>query len=120
DTGPDTPRLTDGAYPFMIQSQRRTGLANHAFDGARTTLFLHYNGETRDLAEHRTRCLNIVREEGLVKVYLEPVVVAMASDLSVEVSTSYTFLPDGRIIVERTIQHGPAEGLECTEYVKGC
>lgn len=121
-TGPDTPRLLDGAYPFLIQSQRRAGLANHSFDGTRTTLQVACNGETKDLGIYRTKCASIETDEEGTHVRLTPVKLSFKNGVTAYIETIYHFPGEGKVIIERKVKDASdldAE-LTLTEYFKGC
>ena len=119
-TGPDTPRLADGSYPFLIQSQRRTGFANHAFDGARTTLNVSLGDESFDLARCRTNCALLVRQNDAVTATLTPACVRFQNGIEVRIRTTYRFPGNNRIQIERAIEAPKTCGdLLLEEYVKG-
>ena len=119
--GPDSPRLADAAYPFLIQSQRRTGLANHSFDGTRTTLQAAYGEEVIDLGTCRTKCAAIQTDDEGIHVKLTPAKLTFER-LNAAVETVYHFTGGGRIIIERQVTElsDPNAELVLTEYFKGC
>lgn len=122
-TGPDAPsgRYDMNSYPYLIQSQYRTGYKTHSRDGSRTTLLLSHGGEQRDLCAYNTRIASVERtEEGGSRLTLEPVTVAFSDGVSVTVQTVYDFRPGGRIGMTRRLLSAAPEDLRLTEYVKGC
>ncbi|MFW6262083.1 MAG: hypothetical protein ACOC6J_10925, partial [Spirochaetota bacterium] len=100
-TGPERPELAFGSYPYLIQSQHRTGMQNHFQDGARSTALLCADGESVDLATVPTRVAALRREPGgsggaepdageRIVVELEPVTVRIAgADVRVRTTTSF-------------------------------
>lgn len=122
DTGPDTPNKAIGSYPYLIQSQHRTGSRHHCHDGSRTTLKLHYNGETIDLCDLETRNEKIDREGDVTRFHLAPVKITFTDGLSFNLITRYHFSGEGRILVERNFGEfsDPQASIEIEEYIKGC
>lgn len=122
DTGPDTPNKVIGTYPYLIQSQHRTGSRHHCHDGSRTTLFLRHKGETIDLCEHRTRNEHIERTEGETVFHLAPIALRFSDGLMLELTTRFRFRQDGRILLERAFGEfsDPSAQIEIEEYFKGC
>jgi hypothetical protein len=121
-TGPDSPSLAIGSYPYIIHSQYRTGLSHHAFDGARTTLFVCHGDEIIDLASHRTKVTEIHRDSNGTNIKLAPIKLYFCDGLSVTIETSYDFPGNGHININRRIidiSDRSAE-LKIIEYFKGC
>lgn len=71
-TGPDTEDKENAAYPYLVQSQYRTGFAHHYEDGSRTTLLVTHEGEEIDLAAVRTRVSRIQRSADRTTLELSP------------------------------------------------
>lgn len=121
-TGPDTPHLVYGSYPYVIHSQYRSGAAHHFADGARTTLLVTHAGETLDLCACRTRVVEVTKDTDGVHVRLTPAVLEFTSGLAVTIETLYHYAGHGAILIERCLKEvsDPAAVLRVTEYVKGC
>jgi hypothetical protein len=122
DTGPDTPNKAIGSYPYLIQSQHRTGARHHCHDGSRTTLKLTHAGQTIDLCDLSTRNQSITRENDGVVFTLAPVQITFRSGLEFALTTRLRFPGDGRILVERDFSafSDPGASVEIEEYFKGC
>ncbi len=121
-TGPDSPSLYDGSYPYLIQSQYRSGAANHSFDGTRTTLAVTHGEETVDLCACPTKCSGIEKDEDGVHVSLTPAKLRFSDGLTAAVQTTYHFPGGGRILIERNLAEvsDPEAELQVCEYFKGC
>ncbi|MHC4506967.1 MAG: hypothetical protein ACYTFI_27080, partial [Planctomycetota bacterium] len=121
-TGPDSPWLLDGSYPYLIQSQYRSGVANHCYDGARATLAVTYGDETIDTCTCKTSVEDVVRDETGTTVRLTPAQIDFEAGLRVAVRTTYTFPGDGTIGIEREVVEcsDPDAELILWEYFKGC
>ncbi len=121
-TGPDSPALYDGSYPYLIQSQYRSGAANHSFDGTRTTLSVTHDGETADLCACPTKCTGVVQDEDGVHVPLTPAQLRFSDGLTASIETTYHFPGDGRILIERKLTElsDPRAELHICEYFKAC
>lgn len=119
-TGPDTPHRDIGSYPYLIQSQHRSGNAHHCYDGARTTLLLRHEDQTLDLCNFRTKVASVTRSGGRVKVALAPVDFTFHDGLSGQLTTTYEF-GNASIVVSREISRVSSSGadLELVEYFKG-
>ena len=108
-TGPERPELAFGSYPYLIQSQHRTGMQNHFQDGSRSTALLGADDEVVDLASVPTRVASLQRGAGSgggassvdgTVVELDPVTVRLAgSDL--RITTSMSFRRGGVTAVRR-------------------
>jgi len=120
-TGPDTSHRQIGSYPFLIQSQHRTGSAHHYADGARTTLLIGNGEETIDACTLRAKVDRVTNTGSEAGVVLTPVSFRFANGLEGELITSYTFLPNGNTKIERIISKlsNPDAELTLTEYFKG-
>jgi len=118
-TGPDTPHREMGSYPYIIQSQHRTGFSTHHRDGSRTTLYLTRGTETVDLARSRTKCRCLDRGDDATRIVLAPAVVRFEDGVEFSVATTLAFHPGGRILVSRTLSGPPDEVLHCREWFKG-
>jgi hypothetical protein len=122
DTGPDTPNHAIGSYPYLIQSQHRTGSRHHCHDGARTTLKICHEGETLDLCDFSTRCERVERSPEAVSFHLAPITLCFRSGLAFDLSTVITCSKDGRIRLDRKVSTFSDESAEVTveEYIKAC
>ncbi|MBQ8231700.1 MAG: hypothetical protein IJZ34_07225 [Lachnospiraceae bacterium] len=121
-TGTDSESLTMNSYPYIIQSQYRTGVKNHFQDGSRTTVFVKHNGEEKDMCMYPSKVAAVRRDNGEVELDLTPVKIAFSDGFTVKIQTNYMFSGKGRITVARRIlekSEANAE-LQFTEYVKGC
>jgi hypothetical protein len=121
-TGSDSSTLQIGSYPYLIHSQHRTGVANHAFDGARTTLEVTHAGETLDLCACRTRAAQFERDHSGYHLHLTPARLCFADGLEAAIETSYVFLSGGRVHITRKLAQvsRPQARLSIREYVKAC
>ena len=121
-TGPNTENMQIGSYPYIIQSQQRTGYANHYEDGSRTTLIIKSGDESIDLCTKKTRCAKLKKTENYVLVELEPVLVKFKNGCQVEITTIYQIEVDGKILIKRLVKNQTENqiNLELTEYFKGC
>jgi hypothetical protein len=119
-TGPDTPHRDIGSYPYVIQSQHRSGAAHHCFDGARTTLLVTHGKETLDLCNFRCRVSALSRTQEGSEISLSPVHLTFASGVTATLVTSYRFA-NGTIEITREVSEisDPSATLELTEYFKG-
>jgi hypothetical protein len=121
-TGPDTPQMAIGSYPYLIHSQHRTGYPNHCHDGARTTLQVTHGEETVDLATCRTRCAAIEREGSATLVTLTPAELFFSDGLTAEIETTYRIERGGRTGIQRRLTAISDTGvaLSAREYFRGC
>lgn len=121
-TGPDSPQLMYGSYPYIIHSQYRTGISHHHADGSRTTLLVSYKGEVKDLGNCRTKVECITRDEEGTHVTLTPSELIFQEGLEAAITTTYHFIGEGKIVIERELTHisDIAARLEVIEYFKGC
>ncbi len=120
-TGSDSPNLDIGIYPYLIQSQHRTGVANHAFDGARTTLEVTHGEETLDLCACRLLDADLAQNEDGYHLQVPPARLRFSDGLEVTIETGYDFLPGGRVEVTRKLAEVSRKDARVTlrEYVKG-
>jgi len=120
-TGPDTPHRDIASYPYLIQSQHRSGAAHHHTDGARTTLLLSDGTETLDFCKLRAKVADVDHQDSQTAVTLTPVHFKFASGLEGNLTTRYQFLPGGITRIERTVSDlsNPAAELTLSEYLKG-
>ncbi|XHR29730.1 MAG: hypothetical protein ACFUZC_04065 [Chthoniobacteraceae bacterium] len=119
-TGPDTEARQIGSYPYLIQSQHRTGSAHHYADGARTTLLISNGSQTLDLCTVRTQVASVTNIPGETSMELTPAPFAFDDGLSGEIVTRFRFLPNGGTRIERTVSQlsNPEAELTFTEYLK--
>ncbi len=120
-TGPDTANREIASYPFLIQSQHRSGNAHHCQDGARTTLLLSNGKAELDSSFLRSKIAAVTNTAGEASVTLTPAKFQFANGLKGELTTRHIFLPQGQIKTERTISNlsDPQAELTLTEYFKG-
>ncbi len=121
-TGPDSPSMAMGSYPYLIHSQYRTGMANHWRDGARTTLEVTRGDETLDLATCPTYVAAVERDEDGHRLVLTPAQLCFTDGLNASIQTTYRFTKQGRIIIERKLTDlsDAKARLLLREYVKAC
>ncbi len=123
-TGVDAPngRYLMNSYPFLIQSQYRTGYKNHFVDGSRTTLLVEHAGETLDLCEYNTRIEGVSHTDSAQVLTIAPVDLVFDDGLKISLQTEYTFNKNGKISITRRIMSTTDEtaSVKLTEYVKGC
>ncbi len=118
-TGPDSPHLVYGSYPYIIHSQYRTGNSTHAYSGSRTTLLLNNGEETIDLCTCRTRNESICDNGKGKEVNLTAAMVKFKNGDTVTVSTSFVFAGNGSIIIKR--RYSELKGrISVCELFKGC
>jgi hypothetical protein len=121
-TGPDTPHRENGSYPYLIQSQYRTGYAHHHEDGARTTLQLEHEGQKVDLASSRTKVANVEQNASATTLTLTPASFRFKSGLTGEIVTRLVFEHNqGRTFIHRELRNlsQPGARLRLTEHFKG-
>ena len=112
---------TMGSYPYLIQSQYRTGYLNHFSDGTRTTAILKYGDIEVDLAEVAFRCQTVY--EGQKGFETNAVRVKFGEIGEAIIEVAYRFDADGEITIERRvldIEGSAGDQLQITEYVKAC
>lgn len=121
-TGPHSPSLTMNSYPYVIQSQYRTGVKTHSSDGARTTLFVRHADEQLDLCYYRSKVKEVVRDGGATAMTLMPLTLKFSDGLTLDIETEYRFTEGGRIEITRRITNlsEPCDDLVLEEYVKAC
>ncbi len=123
-TGVDAPngRYLMNSYPYLIQSQYRTGYKNHYVDGSRTTLLVSHAGETLDLCEYNTRIERTENTESAQILTLAPVELSFDDGFKISLQTEYIFNKNGKIGIVRRIVSTSDDNAEVifTEYVKGC
>ncbi len=117
-SGANTKALWFGSYPYLIQSQHRTGNSYHYADGTRTTLLVTHNGETLDLANARVKVAEVARSEHETALRLTPARLTFSDGTSISIETIYRFLGGGKILIERKRLEG--EDAQAQEYVKAC
>jgi hypothetical protein len=117
-TGPDTSNRENGAYPYLVQSQYRTGVANHYADGSRTTLLVKKGSETVDLCEVETKVASLDKNSDSATLELTPAIVKFKDGSRVEIVTTYRFENGGKITLDRKAS-GDVQGVTATELFKG-
>jgi len=120
-TGPDSDRLHMGSYPYLIQSQHRSGSQHHYEDGARTTLIVADASGTVDLTNHPTRVERVAVDGYETTVHLAVTTVRLESGTEVGVTTSFILDagPSIRIDREYTVHAYSGYPITVTEYFKG-
>lgn len=121
-SGPDSPMREMASYPYLIQSQLRTGTVHHSSDGARTTLYVTAGTQTLDLCECQTRVAAVDRDGSRTRVTLTPAALHFKSGLKAQIETVYEFTGEGVILINRRLLSisDPAQQLGIQEYFKGC
>lgn len=119
-TGPDSPSLVMNSYPYLIQSQYRSGVKHHCFDGSRTTLLVKHGKEELDMCFYPTKIEDISRNEDTTILRLTPAMLEFSDGLKLSLATTYRFMRGGKIEIARAILEcsAPEAELEFTEYVK--
>lgn len=117
-TGADAKSLWFGSYPYLIQSQHRTGNSYHYADGSRTTLLVTYKDETLDLANVRVKVAEVTRSEIETTLCLTSAQLTFSDGVRVSIETTYRFFGGGKILIERKLLEG--EDVQAQEYVKAC
>ena len=117
-TGVDSDNLLINSYPYIIQSQYRSGYKNHHEDGSRTTLLAEHNGEVLDMCCYPTKIENVERFSDKSVLTLTPVTMTFKDGLEIKIQTIYSFLKDGKIEITRKLLS--AAEVNLTEYVKAC
>lgn len=123
-TGTDSPSLTMNSYPYVIQSQYRTGVKTHYSDGSRTTLFVKHGDEQLDMCFYPTKVQDVKRSNNDrdTTLILTPVTMKFNDGLEVKIQTSINFVDGGDIEIVRTIleKSDLKADVEIQEYVRGC
>lgn len=121
-TGVDSEKPLMNSYPYVIQSQYRSGIKHHHEDGARTTLILKKGEEVLDMCNFPSRIENTERKVDDVKLILAPVKMTFKDGTSIEIQTVYDFGADGKIGISRKLlsASGDLSNVTATEYIKAC
>ncbi len=120
-TGSDTPHKMLGSYPYLIQSQHRTGYLNHCYDGSRTTAILKHGDSQVDLADFIFKCDEVL--DGRKGFVTKPSVVTFDNGLEATLKLRFLFEENGEILIERellSLEGADEKQIEITEYFKGC
>ena len=118
-TGVDSPMKEINTYPYLIQSQIRTGVKTHFVDGSRTTLFVKCGDEEIDCCFVQTKTEKIERDGNNVILTLTPMELKFQNGEYARIQTVYEFNNDGEIKITRKILEKSAP-IELREYFKGC
>lgn len=121
-TGPDTPHREIGSYPYLVQSQHRTGSAHHHEDGARTSLLLLHGTHRVDLATCRTKVHTIEKSDTETRVTLTPATFRFPDGLTGEVVSRFRFEHNTALTrIEREVRNlsQPETTLRLVEHFKG-
>jgi hypothetical protein len=120
-TGSDTEHRENGSYPYLIQSQHRTGFAHHYEDGSRSSLLIRHKRETIDLAACPCKVEAIDRDAAVTTVRFSPATFRFKDGLTGTIITELGFPHNsGRINIRRTLAHlsEPKAKVNLTEYLK--
>ena len=121
-TGPDAKdgRYLYNTYPYIIQSQYRTGYKTHSQDGSRTTLIMTHNGESRDMCDFNTSVEAMSRTDTSCQLTLKPVTVEFSDGFTVTLQTVYDFKENGNILITRRVlsRSDTDADFNIQEYVK--
>lgn len=101
-TGPESPDLAMGSYPYLIHSQHRTGMQHHSEDGSRSTGLLRCGKEEIDLGQLPTTVASLAREDDEVLLTTEPVLITLGG-LLLTLTTSVRISGDRCIRFRRNI-----------------
>ena len=117
-TGLDAEKPLINSYPFIIQSQLRSGVKHHYGDGSRTTLLVTHGGETLDMCFYPTKVSDVKRTEKTTIVKLTPVTMKFKDGYEIKIQTVYDF-GENDIGIERHILEKSEGECELCEYLKG-
>lgn len=121
-TGPDAKngRYHYNTYPYIIQSQYRTGYKTHSQDGSRTTLIMTHGNENLDMCDYNTTVESISRTETNSQLILKPVDVEFSDGFTVKLQTVYDFENGGDILITRRVieMSDDSADFKVQEYVK--
>jgi len=119
--GADTKYLANAMYPYIINSQHRSGFSTHYVgEGSIYSCKVCHKGEEIDLCTCRTKGRYENRENGR-KLTLDPVTIEFADGITISLCTKFIFTPEGCIQIEREIvdcNNGDAE-ITLREYLNG-
>lgn len=118
-TGIDSPMKEMNSYPYLIQSQIRTGAKTHYEDGSRSTLLVKCKDEEIDCCFVQSKTEKIERNGNNVTLTLTPVELKFKNGEYAKLQTVYEFTNEGEIKISRKILEKTAP-VELTEYFKGC
>lgn len=118
-TGVDSPMKEINTYPYLIQSQIRTGTKTHFADGSRTTLFVKCGAEEIDCCFVQTKTEKIERVGNNVTLTLTPMEIKFKNGEYARIQTLYEFSNNGEIKIKRKILE-KSTLIELREYFKGC
>lgn len=119
-TGVDSPMREMHSYPYLIQSQLRTGVKTHHKDGSRTTLFIKYKNEEVDCCFIQSKIESVRRKDNDIILTLTPYNIRFSDGEKLKLQTEYRFINDGRIYLIRKIIDKPGDAeIELREYFKG-
>jgi len=120
-TGSDSPHTIYGSYPYLVQSQHRTGYLNHCSDGSRSTAILKHGNIEVDMADVECKCdIVFPDQKGFVT---KDAKVHFGDKVTATMKTTFRFEDNAQIIIERelvSIEGSDNKSLEITEYFKGC
>ncbi len=121
-TGVDSPSLVMNSYPYLIQSQYRSGTKHHCFDGSRTTVFVKHGDESLDMCYYPTKVADVKRTDSESTLTLTPVTMKFKDGLEIKLQTSMHFTRGGNIEIKRSLLESsdPNAVIELQEYVKAC
>lgn len=120
-TGSDSAHTIYGSYPYLVQSQHRTGYLNHCSDGSRSTAILKHGDLEVDMADVECKCDTVFPEQ---KGFTTKAVKVLFGDqATATIKTTFRFNDHAQIFIERelvSIEGSDNPSLEITEYFKGC
>ncbi len=116
--GRDSDALDMNSYPYLIQSQYRTGYKHHYEDGSRTTFLVRHGGEELDMCTFPTKIKDIVRDDEKSILELNPVHMQFKDGAWIDIQTIYYFEKIGDIGISRKIIDCSDDMFEYDEYVK--
>jgi hypothetical protein len=121
ETGIDSQDTYIGSYPYLIQSQYRTGYLNHFSDGTRTTAILKYGDIEVDLSEISFRCDRVFQDQSGFESNVMNVKFGDIGEAAIQ--TIVRFGKKGEITIERRVSEikgNAGDDLQITEYLKAC
>lgn len=121
ETGLDTTDGFIGSYPYLIQSQHRTGYLNHFSDGSRSTAILRYGDIEVDMADVAFRCDTVF--EGQKGFQTHPAGIKFGKAGKATLRVTVRFENPGEMTVERellALDGREDDTLQITEYFKAC
>lgn len=118
--GPDTECLEDGSYPFIINTQVRSGYPAFMQTRSMYTCAVSYGKSTQHLKNYWSKCTFEKTEEGYTAV-LEPAEIELW-DVKATLQTKVVFAGNGEIHFKRKLIEcsKPDAEIELLEFMNGC